>query len=194
MKNSFLLNALPVHLPRQVSKSRFFFNFFWLSFWKRFGVHFWSIFRRFSGLKSQEISSKNRVCFLILFASGFLSFFRGPNLENRCFSLVRQRFSRNLSFRFSSIFQSKSVSIFDDFCHEKSVKTDLKNTRAFLRRFSHFFRRFWVSFWTLGGAKREEKRRKKWQTAKKGKENKKKKGGGGIQLKLISSINKFIKN
>ena len=48
------------------------------------------------------------------------------------------------------------MSIFDDFCHEKSVKTDLKNTRAFLRRFSHFFRRFWLSFWTLDGAKREQ--------------------------------------
>ena len=161
MNNSFLLNALPVHLPRQVSKSSFFSSFFRRSFWNRFGVDFGSFFRRFSGLKSQEISSKNRVCFLILCASGFLSFFRGPNLENRCFSLVKQRFSRNLRFRFSSIFLSKFVSIFDDFCHEKSVKTDLKNTRAFLRCFSHFFRRFWLSFWTLGGAKRGQKRGKK---------------------------------
>ena len=48
------------------------------------------------------------------------------------------------------------MSIFDDFCHGKSVKTDLKNTRAFLRRFSNFFRRFWLSFWTLDGAKREQ--------------------------------------
>ena len=63
-----------------------FSTFFLLSFWNRFGVDFGSIFRRFSGLKSQEISSKNRVCFLILFASGFLSFFRGPNLENHGFT------------------------------------------------------------------------------------------------------------
>ena len=48
------------------------------------------------------------------------------------------------------------MSIFDDFCHGKSVKTDLKNTRAFLRRFSNFFRRFWLSFWTLDAAKREQ--------------------------------------
>ena len=108
------------------------------------------------------------MCLLILFASGFLSFFRGPNLENRCFSLVKQRFSRNLRFRYSSIFLSKSVSIFDDFCHENSVKTDLKNTRAFLRCFSHFFRRFWLSFWTLDGATKREKGGKKEDGCQKG--------------------------
>ena len=97
----------------------------------------------------------------MLFASGFLSFFRGPNLENRRFSIVKQRFSRNLRFRFSSIFLSKSVSIFDDFWHEKSVKNDLKNTRAFLRRFSCFFRRFWLSFLDPGRSKKGEKRGKK---------------------------------
>ena len=59
----FQLIALPVPLPRQVSKSRFFSTFFRLSFWNRFGVDFGSIFRRFSGLKSQENSSKNRVFF-----------------------------------------------------------------------------------------------------------------------------------
>ena len=151
----FQLIALPVPMPRQVSK-RFVFR---LVFDSRFGSVSASIFRRFSGSKSQENSSKNRVFFLILFASGFLSFFRGPNLENRRFSIVKRRFSRNLRFRFSPFFRSKSVSVFDDFCHEKSVKTDLKNTRAFLRRFSHFLRRFGLSFWTLEGAKRGEKRR-----------------------------------